>query len=74
MSWIIDFFKSIGSLIYSVFNFVISGIVSIIKLIIMIPEYVGYLTQMIQVLPSWIIVFLVGIITISVIWTIRKAI
>lgn len=74
MSWLIDFFKSIGSLIISVFNFIIDGFVSVIKLILMIPEYVGYLTQMIQVLPVWIIAFLVGIITITVIWTIRKAI
>ena len=74
MSWLIDFFKSIGTLIISVFNFIIDGFVSVIKLIVMIPEYVSYLTQMIQVLPYWIIAFLVGIITITVIWTIRKAI
>lgn len=74
MTWLINFFKSIGTLIVSVFTFIIDGIISVIKLIVMIPEYVGYLTQMINILPTWIIVFLIGIVTISVIWTIRKAI
>lgn len=74
MSWLIDFFKSVGSLIVSFFTFIIDGFVSIIKLIVMIPEYVGYVSQMFQVLPTWIIAFLVGILTITVIWTIRKAI
>ena len=74
MTWLVNFFKSIGTLVYSIINFVISGFISVIKLIVMIPEYVGYLTQMINVLPFWIIAFLVGIVTITVIWTIRKAI
>ena len=74
MSWLINFFKSIGTLVYSIFNFIISGFISVIKLIVMIPEYVGYISQMIQVLPTWIIAFLIGIVTITVIWTIRKAI
>ena len=74
MSWLIDFFKSIGDLIVSFFNFLIDGITSIIKLIVMIPEYVSYISQMFQVMPYWIIAFMVGILTISVIWTIRKAI
>lgn len=74
MSWLIDFFKSIGDLIVSFFSFLIDGITSIIKLIVMIPEYVSYVSQMFQVMPTWIIAFMVGILTISVIWTIRKAI
>lgn len=74
MSWLIDFFKSIGSIIISLVQLLIDAIKSIIMLITMIPEYITYLGNMIQILPAWIIVFLTGIVTITVIWTIRKAV
>lgn len=69
-----DLIKSIGQLIVSIVQFFIDGIKSIIMLIVMIPQYISYVAQMISILPAWIIVFLGGIITITVIWTIRKAI
>lgn len=69
-----DLIKSIGQLIVSIVQFFIDGIKSIIMLIVMIPQYISYLAQMVSILPAWIIVFLGGIITITVIWTIRKAI
>lgn len=69
-----DLIKSIAQLIVSIIQFLIDGIKSIIMLIVMIPQYVSYLATMISILPAWIIVFLGGIVTISVIWTIRRAI
>lgn len=66
--------KSIAQLIVSIVQFVIDGIKSVIMLIVMIPQYVSYLATMISILPAWIIVFLGGIVAITVIWTIRKAI
>lgn len=72
--WIKDFLTGIWNVASAIINFVIDGITSIIKLIVMLPEYMGYLANMIQILPVWIIAFLVGIVAITVIWTIRKAI
>lgn len=74
MSWLIDFFKSLGQLITSGIQFLIDGVKSIIMLITMIPEYVGYVANMISILPAWLIVFLGGLTAITIIWTIRRAI
>lgn len=74
MSWLINFFKSLGTLIIALIKFVFDGIKSVIMLIVMIPDYISYLGNMISILPSWIIIFLTGIIAITVIWTIRKAV
>lgn len=72
--WIKDFLSGIWDVGSAIITFIIDGIASIMKLIIMLPEYLGYLANMIQILPFWIVAFLVGIVAITVIWTIRKAI
>ena len=74
MTWIVNFLKSIGSLVIALVKFIFDGIQSIVMLIVMIPEYISYLGNMVSILPSWIIVFLTGIVAITVIWTIRRAI
>lgn len=72
--WISNFWNNLWSIGGAIVRFFIDGITSILMLIRMIPEYLAYLGQMITILPSWIIVFLTGIIAITVIWTIRRAI
>lgn len=72
--WIKDFFTGIWQVVNSILTFLINGIMSIFKLILMLPEYMTYLANMISILPVWIIAFLVGIVAITVIWTVRKAI
>lgn len=72
--WIKDFFTGIWQVVSSLLTFLFNGIMSIFKLILMLPEYMTYLANMISILPVWIIAFLVGIVAITVIWTVRKAI
>ena len=72
--WITNFFTSLWHIVSALIGFIIDAFTSILMLIRMIPEYLGYLGNMIAILPAWIIVFLTGIIAITVIWTIRRAI
>lgn len=73
MTWIINFFKSIGSLIISVVTLLIDAIKGGIQIIMMLPEYINYASETIAILPSWISIFCIGIIAIAAIWAIRKA-
>lgn len=72
--WLIDAFSSFFGLIKSIVIFIFDAITSIMKLVVMLPEYIGYLSNMVSILPSWIIAFLGGVVVITVIWTIRKAV
>ena len=73
MSWLINFLQSITYLVVSVFQMIIEGILGIIQIIIMIPQYINYVSNLLVILPTWLSAFCLGIIAISVIWAIRKA-
>lgn len=67
MSKIIDFFSSIGDTIISLINFVINTISSLIALISKIPAYMMYITESLNVLPSFILPFATAYISLLVI-------
>ena len=73
MTWIINFFKSIASLVVSLVTLVIDAIKGGIQIIMMLPDYINYAADTIAMLPSWLSVFCIGIIAIAAIWAIRKA-
>ena len=74
MSWLIDFFKSIGSLILTVFVLIVQTFTSMFQLIQLIPSYLTYVTNWLSSLPDFIFVFAVVIPLICIIWGIKKAV
>lgn len=74
LQFIIDLLKSFGNFIQSICQLIIDAVVGVFQLISMIPDYVEYASSVISMMPSWFAVFCIGILTISVIWAIRKAI
>ena len=73
MTWLINFFKSIASLIVSLVTLIIDAIKGGVQIVIMIPQYITYAADTISMLPSWISIFCIGIIAIAAVWAIRKA-
>lgn len=71
---IVDLITSLGKFIYEIGRLIVQTITGIFQLIAMLPNYVSYVADVISILPSWLTVFSVGILTISVIWAIRKAV
>lgn len=73
MTWLIDFFKSLGSLVVSLATLIWDAIYGGIQIIEMLPQYISYASDTIAMLPSWLSVFCIGIIAIAAVWAIRKA-
>lgn len=74
LTWIVDFLKSIGSLILTVFVLIIQTFTSMFQLIQLIPSYLTYITSWLSSLPDFIFVFAVVIPLICIIWGIKKAV
>lgn len=74
ISYILDILKAIGNFIISIIQLIIDTITGVIQLLLMLPEYITYLSNLIGILPNWLSVFCLGIVAIMVIWAIRKAI
>lgn len=73
MTWLINFFKSIGSLIVSLVTLVIDIAKGGIQLVKMLPDFLGYVADLYSILPSWITVFCLGVVSVWAIWALRKA-
>lgn len=57
MSYIVDFFKSIGDIISHIVDFIKSFVESLIQFITMIPEYAGMIGDLISELPPVLVGF-----------------
>lgn len=73
MTWIINYFKSLGNLIVSIVTMLMDIVKGGIQLIKMLPEYLNYIAEMYSILPAWITIFCLGVISIWAIWALRKA-
>lgn len=73
MSWLIDFFESIGTIVLTLISLVISTITSVINLFLMLPKYLSYIVNLFNLLPAFLFPFFIIIPTIIVIWTIKRA-
>lgn len=68
-----ELLKSFGNLIVSLVQLIIDAITGVLSLLGMIPQYVNYAASVISMMPAWFSVFCIGILTISVLWAIRRA-
>lgn len=73
LTWIYELLKSIVVTAIALVNLIINTIKSIIGLFIMLPNYVQYIGLLVNVMPVWIQAFILGILTISIAWAIRRA-
>lgn len=67
MSAIIEFFKSISNIIGTLINLVISTITSLITLIINIPTYLEFIISSLNVLPTFLMPFMLAFISLIVV-------
>lgn len=74
MSWLVDFFKSIGTLIVTFVTLIVQALISMFKLIAMLPTYLSYVINWLGCLPDFLFVFAVVIPIICIIWGIKKAV
>lgn len=74
LSGIFNLLKSFANLIVSLGQLILDAITGVINIITMIPTYVNYVADVIDILPAWLSVFALGILTITVVWAIRRAI
>lgn len=73
LTWIFELIKSIVVTVTSLITLIINTIKSIIALFIMLPTYIQYIGVLINVMPVWIQAFILGVLTITIAWAIRRA-
>lgn len=74
LSWLVDFFQALGTIIVTGVNLIIQTFTSMFKLIQQIPFYLAYITNWLGCLPDFLFVFIVLIPLICIIWGIKKAV
>lgn len=74
MSWLIDFFKSIGTLIVTVVSLLVHTLTSVFNLIAQLPSYLEYVLNWLACLPDFLFVFVVVIPMICIIWGLKKVV
>lgn len=70
-------FKILGAIINFIITFVkmvIHTLVSIFKLVALIPSYLNYVLEWLNVLPDFLFVFIIVIPIIVAIWGLKKAV
>lgn len=64
----LEFFSSIGDIVATAIDFLVSSIVNIVRVFGVIPDALGFLMTCINLLPSFVIVFVVAGVVTSVIF------
>lgn len=70
MSYIIDFFKSLGEIISSIVDFIIDFFEGLISFFVDLPDYISTLETYIDIVPDEIKVMLLLVLSISLIFVI----
>ena len=63
-----NLFKSIGDFLYSVVNLLINLVAGIVQMLSMIPSALSMLTNSVAFMPTILIAFAMGLITISIVY------
>lgn len=74
MSWIFDFFTSVGEIIVSLITFLVDSIISLFQLILLLPRYLTYLFDIFNLLPAFVLPFALMSLTILIIWLVKEII
>lgn len=65
-----NLFKSIGDFLYAVVNLLINMISGIVQMLTMIPAALTMLTNSVAFMPTILIAFAIGLITVSIVYLI----
>lgn len=63
-----NLFKSIGDFLYAVVNLLINMVSGIAQMLVMIPSALTMLTNSVAYMPTILIAFAIGLITISIVF------
>lgn len=70
----IDLLKAILDAITNIISFLGNAIAAVLDIIVAIPRYITYLFGVIALLPSWLVVFITLIVSVTCVYAIVKVV